>query len=32
VGRRVFINHVASDLAHQVTLKESKTANPLHLS
>lgn len=32
VGRRVFIDHVASDLAEQVALKESKTANPLHLS
>lgn len=32
VGRRVFLEHVASDLVDQVTLKESKTANPLHLS
>lgn len=32
VGRRVFIEHVASDLAEAVSLKESKTANPLHLA
>lgn len=32
VGRRVFIEHVASDLADQVALKETKTANPLHLA
>jgi hypothetical protein len=31
-GRRVFIDHVASDLADQLAPKESKTANPLHLS
>ena len=31
-GRRVFIDHVATDLAEQVALRESKTANPLHLS
>lgn len=32
VGRRVFIEHVASDLADAVSLREGKTANPLHLS
>jgi len=32
VGRRIFIEHVATDIAEQVALKESKTANPLHLS
>lgn len=32
VGRRVFVEHVASDLAEAVALKESKTANPLHLA
>jgi hypothetical protein len=31
VGRRVFIEHVASDLAEAVALKESRSANPLHL-
>lgn len=32
VGRRVFIDHVASDLVEQLAVKESKTANALHLS
>ena len=32
VGRRVFIEHVASDLAEAVAVREGKTANPLHLS
>ncbi|HUR67726.1 MAG TPA: hypothetical protein VM370_00640 [Candidatus Thermoplasmatota archaeon] len=32
VGRRVFLDHVASDLVEQVAVRESKTANPLHLS
>lgn len=32
VGRRIFIEAVASDLAEAVALKESKTANPLHLA
>lgn len=32
VGRRVFVEHVASDLAEAVALRDSKTANPLHLS
>lgn len=32
VGRRVFIDAVASDLADVVTPKESKTANPIHLA
>ena len=32
VGRRVFIDHVASDLAAEVAAREGKTANPLHLS
>lgn len=32
VGRRIFIDAVASDLAEEVALKESKTANPLHLA
>lgn len=32
VGRRVFIEHVASDLAEAVAIKESHTANPLHLA
>lgn len=32
VGRRVFVEHVASDLAEQLALREGKTANPLHLS
>lgn len=31
VGRRVFIEAAAPDLAEQVALRESKTANPLHL-
>lgn len=31
VGRRVFIDAVCSDLTQQLTLRESKTANPLHL-
>lgn len=32
VGRRVFIEHVATDLADAVAVREGKTANPLHLS
>ena len=32
IGRRVFVEAVASDLAPAITLAESKTANPLHLS
>ena len=31
VGRRVFLDAAAPDLAEQVQLRESKTANPLHL-
>lgn len=31
VGRRVFIEAAAPDLAEQVAIRESKTANPLHL-
>ncbi|HWH08679.1 MAG TPA: hypothetical protein VNX21_05725 [Candidatus Thermoplasmatota archaeon] len=31
VGRRIFIDAAAPDLAEQVELRESKTANPLHL-
>jgi len=31
-GRRVFVEHVASDLAGELALREGKTANPLHLS
>lgn len=31
VGRRVYIDVAAQDLAEQVALRESKTANPLHL-
>lgn len=32
IGRRTFIDAVAPDLAEQVQLRESKTANPLHLA
>ena len=32
VGRRVFLDAVAPDLAEAVRVKESHTANPLHLS
>lgn len=32
VGRRVFVDSVATDLAEAVALGNSKTANPLHLS
>jgi hypothetical protein len=31
VGRRVFVDAVCPDLREQIVLKESKTANPLHL-
>ncbi len=32
VGRRVFIDAVAADLREAVLVKESKTANPIHLA
>jgi hypothetical protein len=32
VGRRVFIDAVASDLREAVSVKESKAANPIHLA
>lgn len=32
VGRRIFIDAVASDLREAVLVKESKTANPIHLA
>ena len=32
VGRRIFIEHVASDIAGDIAAREGKTANPLHLS
>ncbi|HET6405175.1 MAG TPA: hypothetical protein VFH78_11045 [Candidatus Thermoplasmatota archaeon] len=32
VGRRVYVEHVASDLAEQLAIRDGKTANPLHLS
>lgn len=32
VGRRIYVEQVASDLGEQLALREGKTANPLHLS